>query len=418
MERANILIKDNNVELSIPISKSNIDEERRIVSGWATVDNVDQMLDKVSADASLNAFSKFRGNVREMHDKHTAVGKVVHFNQQPYVADDGTSHTGIYVDVYISKGAESTWQKVLDGTLTAFSVRGPIKEVSKQYLADYDRLVQVVTDYDLIELSLVDNPGNELCNVMSISKSNEGIAANVVIDTVYWCSNDRIAVTSATDELTKCAICAGDMESIGWFEPTEEVSVKDSITKILQANNKLEKTLNEPKGGSEMTEEVNKDEEVVTTPESVEEDKQETEVETETPEVPVAEVEVAEEPDLVSIGKSLEAIQDAISKASAETRTETLAEIQKAVAAVETSVNDKLTDLQKSYAQLESEVKVVKEGLGTVEKSLNTVSESLEKSSAIKKSLDTDAGDVLEKGTSKSQGFWSSNFLPSNKSDQ
>ncbi len=405
MEKAEILIKDNTVGIHIPISKSNIDVENRIVSGWATIDNVDQMMDKVTAQASINAFSRFRGNVREMHDSHTAVGKVVKFKQQEFTAVDGKKHTGVYVDVYVSKGAESTWQKVLDGTLSGFSIKGPIREVSKQYIADVKEFVQVVTGYDLIELSLVDNPGNELCDVVSIKKDNEiaGMAADVKIDLVYWCEQDRIALASS-NELTKCNICAGALENIGWYEPTDEVPDQECITKVLQANNKLEQTLEESKGGSEMSdkEEVAKvlETEEVVTSEDVKPEEKDTE-----------EVAKVLEPDLVSITKSLESIRETISKSSTETREETLAEIQKAVAAVETNLNAKLDELQKGYSKLEDEVKTVKGDLGKVEKSLTDVSNSLEKSSAGSKSTTVESAATLEKSNdAEKSGFWSGTF--------
>ena len=55
----------NNLRLSMPISK--IDQERRIVSGFATLDNLDRQNDIVTAEASMKAFSNFKGNIREMH---------------------------------------------------------------------------------------------------------------------------------------------------------------------------------------------------------------------------------------------------------------------------------------------------------------------------------------------------------------
>lgn len=413
MEKAEILIKDNTVGINIPISKSNIDVERRIVSGWATIDNVDQMLDKVTAEASLKAFNRFRGNVREMHDAKTAVGKVVHFNQKEFMAD-GKVYTGIYVDVYVSKGAESTWQKVLDGTLSAFSVYGPILEISKQYDVDKETVVKVITDYELIELSLVDNPGNELCNVVSISKNKEGIAENIQIENVFWCEEDKVAEAHNDVDETKCLICKKQMELIGTYESVDDCKeeFETELIKILKDQGKIRKDLDElmdvdeTKGGSEMPEEVEKEEvEAVAEVEETEEAKVETE------ETSEKEVEDVKEPDLVAIGKALESIQESITKASAETREETLTKIQEAVASVEASVATQLDDLRKSYSQLEEEVKTVKTGLGAVEKSLSTVSESLEKSSAVQKSLNVeDESKVLE----KKKNSWSGSFLPNN----
>ena len=54
-----------NLHLSVPFTKVN--RENRTVSGFATLDNVDQTGDVVTAEASLKAFEAFRGNLREMH---------------------------------------------------------------------------------------------------------------------------------------------------------------------------------------------------------------------------------------------------------------------------------------------------------------------------------------------------------------
>jgi hypothetical protein len=60
-----------------------VDQERRIVSGFATLDNVDKQNDIVTTEASIDAFKKFRGNLREMHQP-SAVGKVVSFKEDRY----------------------------------------------------------------------------------------------------------------------------------------------------------------------------------------------------------------------------------------------------------------------------------------------------------------------------------------------
>ena len=96
----------DNVRFSMPIGK--VDQERRIVSGFATLDNVDKQNDIVTTEASINAFKKFRGNLREMHQP-TAVGKVVSFKEDRYF-DPSTKkfYSGVYVSAYISKGAQDT----------------------------------------------------------------------------------------------------------------------------------------------------------------------------------------------------------------------------------------------------------------------------------------------------------------------
>ncbi len=66
----------DNITLSVPFTKVN--REKRTVSGFATLDNVDQTGDVVTSEASIKAFENFRGNLREMHQP-VAVGKIVSF---------------------------------------------------------------------------------------------------------------------------------------------------------------------------------------------------------------------------------------------------------------------------------------------------------------------------------------------------
>ncbi len=102
-----------NVRLSMPFAK--VDKERRIVSGFATLDNLDRQNDIVLTEASLKAFSKFRGNIREMHQP-SAVGKMVSFKEDKYFDPDTKKfYSGVFVSAYVSKGAQNAWEKVLDG---------------------------------------------------------------------------------------------------------------------------------------------------------------------------------------------------------------------------------------------------------------------------------------------------------------
>lgn len=407
MEKVHFSATGDNFKINIPFTKDNVDIDKRIVSGFGTIDNPDQGDDVITKEASLEAWANWRGNVREQHSD-LAAGRVINYRPQEYMAADGRVYNGLYVDAYVSKGAASTWEKVLDGTLSGFSVGGKILACHTEYLADDDRTVRFITKYRMVELSLVDSPGNELCNVMSIQKSDtgyqvEGMAAETTLNNVFWCSEDRIAI-AAHEEIRKCANCGGSMENIGWYEPEEGLATGAAIKKVLQANNKLEK-VDTAKGGSEMSEE--KQEEVkpvaegtgaVTTPEN-------------------SEVVKANEPDLASIANALGEIKQSLSTTSEQHRADTVAEIQKAVASVKEDVDAKLEDLLSKHAKLEEEVKGFKENLGTVEKSLTTVLgqvESIEKSSAVKKSTDVEGDDakLTKADKADSDSFWSNRFLP------
>src|SRR5690349_22805924 len=144
----------NRVSLAMPISK--IDKENRLVSGFATLDNVDTSKDVVTAEASKGAFERFRGNIREMHQP-IAAGRLVDFKEEEFF-HDGEFYRGIYATAYISKGAQDTWEKVLDGTLSGFSIGGNIVEQETKFVKDAGpngETIRYIEKYDLIELSLV-----------------------------------------------------------------------------------------------------------------------------------------------------------------------------------------------------------------------------------------------------------------------
>lgn len=221
------------INLSVPFFK--VDEERRIVSGFATLDNVDRHRDIVDAEASMKAFDAFRGNLREMHQP-IAVGKVTNFREEQFYDNvTGETYRGVFVDTYVSKGAQDTWEKVLDGTLSGFSIGGNITKVDS--VQKGDDMVRVIKEYELVELSLVDSPANQLANIFSVQKANgvidsvTGMAAELKMDNIFWCENDQIAVSKDTDSST-CVVCDNEMTNIGWVE-SNDVAKNEEIGKAV-----------------------------------------------------------------------------------------------------------------------------------------------------------------------------------------
>ena len=225
--------KDQRINLSMPISK--VDKERRIVSGFATLDNLDRQGDVVPAEASKKAFERFRGNVREMHQP-IAVGKIVSFKEDKYFdPEEKKFYNGIFVSAYVSKGAQDTWEKVLDGTLTGFSIGGEINDADDMYDDNMDKSYRVIKDYDLSELSLVDNPANQFANVISIEKASDGkhlhgYLSKATIENVFWCKGDDV-ITMAYSANLACPQCDKAMANIGFVETNDgdKASVVKSI---------------------------------------------------------------------------------------------------------------------------------------------------------------------------------------------
>jgi hypothetical protein len=135
------------ISLSVPFTKVN--REKRTVSGFATLDNLDQTGDLVTAEASMKAFENFRGNIREMHGSN-AVGKMVSFKPETfYDPKTGEFYNGVYVDAYISKGAQDTWEKILDGTLAGFSIGGKIIESENEVNKATGKTVRFIKDQQM-----------------------------------------------------------------------------------------------------------------------------------------------------------------------------------------------------------------------------------------------------------------------------
>ena len=213
----------DNVRLSMPFSK--VDKERRIVSGFATLDNVDRQSDIVTAEASVKAFSKFRGNIREMHQP-LAVGKMVSFKEDKYFDPESKKfYSGVYVSAYVSKGAQDTWEKVLDGTLSGFSIGGRMNKYEDAYDEKMDAPIRIIKEYDLMELSLVDTPANQFANILSVQKVDgvdtiKGDSINVEIENVFW--DPESGIVKISENETEVSPATGNqMQNIGFVEKSD-----------------------------------------------------------------------------------------------------------------------------------------------------------------------------------------------------
>jgi hypothetical protein len=218
---------ESSMALSFPISKVN--KEKRTVSGFASLDNVDRHGDIVTAEASKKAFENFRGNIREMHGP-SAVGKMINFKEDSFF-DKGTGkkYNGVYVTAYISKGAQDAWEKCLDGTYTGFSIGGNIVDAKMEKSDNENESRRVIHNYDLHELSLVDSPANPLANIFSIQKMAEGI----ITENVFWCSTDELASTS-TEVFKECVVCDKPMSNVGWVEQADTEKF-ETIEKVIDS---------------------------------------------------------------------------------------------------------------------------------------------------------------------------------------
>jgi hypothetical protein len=401
----------NEMSLSVPFVK--VDKERRIVSGFATLDNVDKHGDIVDTSASMDAFTRFRGNIREMHQP-IAVGKVVSFKQKDfYDSETKKNYSGVFVDVYVSKGAQDTWEKVLDGTLSGFSIGGSINKTDTVMAHDdHDGPIRIIKDYDLVELSLVDNPANQFANVFSIQKSDigfkvTGMATTVKTVNVFYCDSDQIATTDASESL-KCDVCSNDMKSIGWIEDSVETKSTD-IEKTV--NNYIAKDIT-GEGGNDMSDELevpaaDEVEEVVeesTVEEAPVEEAGESELEKSAdPEDSEVAEEAAEDSEFEKMLSGIKTyIEETISKAmDTPSVEEIIAELTRQIGMAKSEMTDKHGEMMKAMETMKSE-------MGAMSARIS----ACESATAVKKSNDqaTESFGSLKK-SDNNDGFWKGSFL-------
>ena len=372
INKAHWVTEGDNVRLSMPIGK--VDIERRMVSGFATLDNVDRQGDIVTTESSIDAFKNFRGNLREMHQP-SAVGKIVSFKEDKYFdPNDKKFYSGVYISAYVSKGAQDAWEKVLDGTYTGFSIGGNIKTWDDAYDEKNDTTVRVIKNYELHELSLVDNPANQFANIVSIEKINgqnvvDGYLSKTEIENVFWDSESGIVMVSDSDSVVS-PTNGNKMQNIGFIEKNDKENTE--MIKFLVDSAKGISTIKITKEVNPMTESTETAVDAVVENAEVAPEAQPAEV-LETPAV-IEEVAVAEEAVVSEIvdggADSPVAEEAAVEIEKLETTVDAVSEVKEEVAKAVSEINASLTN---AFGDLAATIKSLNEQVAAVTKSLDTV---------------------------------------------
>ena len=340
-----------NLRLSMPFSK--VDKERRIVSGFASLDNLDKQMYIVTSEASMSAFAKFRGNIREMHQP-LAVGKMVNFKEDKYFDPESKKfYKGVFVSAYVSKGAQDTWEKVLDGTLTGFSIGGRMNKWDDGYDEKSETQIRIIKDYDLVELSLVDSPANQFANIVSVEKV-DGVdvikADSTVLENVFYDKANGIVLASE-NESELSPVTGEQMENIGFVEKTDDE--KTTMIKFLVDSakgintSKINKEVQPMTKSKTQVEKTDVIEDVVVAPEAVAE--------------VTEEIAKAEEVEATEVAKTDEVVAEEIVKAedaeAVETVVEAVVEVSKSEEVIAEAVTEMKNTLESAFSDLVSTVK-------------------------------------------------------------
>ena len=425
--------KGDNVRLSMPIGK--VDVERRMVSGFATLDNVDRQGDIVTTESSIEAFKNFRGNLREMHQP-SAVGKIVSFKEDKYFdPNDKKFYSGVYVSAYVSKGAQDAWEKILDGTYTGFSIGGNIKSWDDAYDEKIDKTIRVIKNYELHELSLVDNPANQFANIVSIEKVNgqnivSGYLSKAQIENVFWDSESGIVMVSDAESVNS-PVNGNTMQNIGFIEKNDKdnpemikflvdsakgintIKITKEVNPMTESTSAVLETAVE---SAEVAPEAQPAEAVVeTTSEVVVETAEDTVV----AEVAVEELALAKSDDGSadsSVAKAAVEVEDAVAKSIVDVKEE----VAKAVSEINNSLTNAFGDLAATIKSLNEKVTAVTKSLDSVTADVNGIKSNfnefgkrvdlVEQDTAFRKS--GDLGEIVQESPQVVQkSLWGGRFL-------
>jgi len=381
-----------NLRLSMPFSK--VDKERRTVSGFASLDNLDKQDDIVTAEASMDAFAKFRGNIREMHQP-LAVGKMVDFKAEKYFDPESKKfYSGVFVSAYVSKGAQDTWEKVLDGTLSGFSIGGRMNKWDDGFDEKSDKAIRIIKQYDLIELSLVDSPANQFANIVSVEKV-DGVdvfkADATVLENVFYDRESGI-VQISENESEVSPTTGNAMENIGFVEKTdnEKVTMIKFLVDSAKGINtsKINKEVQPMTKSKTQVEKTDVLEDVMVAPEAVAEITEE--------------IAKTEEVEATEVAKTDDVVAEEITKAedaeAIETVVEAVVEVSKSEEVVAEAVTEMKNTLESAFSDLVSTVKALQAEVELLKSSKVDVDTVKDSFTAVAKDIATVSSEFNEFG--------------------
>ena len=144
-----------NVSFSFPLQLiKQVEEAGEFhVVGYAATTDFDMQGDIITEEALQNASLDLLKNSTVLlnHDLAHPIGRVTKCEFDKH---------GLLIDALISSTEPSIIQKIKEGVLNKFSIRGQVLERDKKYMPEYDRVVNVIRKIALVEVSLVSVPAN------------------------------------------------------------------------------------------------------------------------------------------------------------------------------------------------------------------------------------------------------------------
>jgi len=181
-------------ECSLDIAKAYEEQGRWIIEGLAATSDFDLQDDIIMPEAIEQSAKDLLENstVLHNHNPDEAIGKV---------EDSRPTPEGLWLKIFISQTVPDIWQKIKEGVLNKFSVRGQILEAKKQWVAELLRYARLIYKMRLLEVSLVAVPANPKARALAwyVEKALDEYERKAKLEDAVLADQDQII----TEDLTK-----------------------------------------------------------------------------------------------------------------------------------------------------------------------------------------------------------------------
>lgn len=210
----------------IPIAK--IDDEERMVYGFASTPDLDSDGEIISLDAikkALPGYLQFP-TIREMHQPKAA-GTTKNAEVR-----EGKKEKGLYIGAKVV--AEDAWNLVKEGVYLGFSIGGHVLK----------KVGNVIEELELVEISLVDVPANKQAKIEVWKSDKRGGESGVKIE------KNANTVYSLTSLMGHCQDVMAYFDYLG--KDTKKLGKMLEQCKSMIANEAMEPEADKPEGGDDM----------------------------------------------------------------------------------------------------------------------------------------------------------------------
>jgi HK97 family phage prohead protease len=186
-------------EIQLDLLKAKEEKGDWYVEGFCGSTEIDLQGDIITEDAFKKSEKDLLQNSTVLwnHDVNQVIGRV---------AETEARKEGLWVKVLISKTASDLWQRIKEGVVNKFSIRGKIIDAVRKFVKEVDKVANVINEMYLVEASLVSLPANPAAKTLRwyIEKSlNDYFAKGGEIPEIRNNIAKGDAMTELLDMLTK-----------------------------------------------------------------------------------------------------------------------------------------------------------------------------------------------------------------------